>query len=140
MASAQEGGGHDGPAELIGLETLEIGDGEARGRLSVDDRHRQVAGIVHGGIYSLIAETLSSAATNAAVRDQGMVAMGQANNATFLRPIAGGYVNASARALHRGRTTWVWDVELADDEGRVAALVRTTVAVRPPPITRGSGS
>jgi uncharacterized protein (TIGR00369 family) len=60
-----------------------------------------------------------------------MVALGMANSTTFIRPISEGHVNASARARQRGRTTWVWDVELTDDEGRVCALVRMTAAVRP---------
>ena len=66
-----------------------------------------------------------------AVRENDEVALGMANNTTFLRPIAEGHVNALARVRQRGRTTWVWDVELSDDEGRVCALVRMTIAVRP---------
>jgi 1,4-dihydroxy-2-naphthoyl-CoA hydrolase len=54
-----------------------------------------------------------------------------ANSTTFLRPISKGHVNALARARQRGRTTWVWDVELTDDEDRPCALVRMTIAVRP---------
>ena len=60
-----------------------------------------------------------------------MVAIGQSNQATFLRPIADGHVNADARPRHRGRTTWIWDCEITDDEGRLCALVRMTIAVRP---------
>jgi uncharacterized protein (TIGR00369 family) len=55
------------------------------------------------------------------------------NSCSFLRPIASGSVNATARRRHRGRTTWIWDVELTDDDGRLCALGRVTVAVR----TRG---
>jgi uncharacterized protein (TIGR00369 family) len=60
-----------------------------------------------------------------------MAAMGQANQATFLRPISDGHVNATATVRHQGRTSWVWDCELSDDEGRLCALVRMTIAVRP---------
>ena len=66
----------------------------------------------------MIAESICSAATWLAVRGDGMAAMGQSNTATFLRPITEGHVNAVARPRHRGRTSWVWDVEIADDEGR----------------------
>jgi len=121
----------DGFAELIGVEVLDAQDGEARGRVAVDDRVRQPYGIVHGGVYASLAETITSRATWLAVRDGGMVAMGQSNQTTFLRPIADGHVNARAWARHRGRTTWVWDVELSDDHGQTCALVRMTVAVRP---------
>ena len=61
----------------------------------------------------------------------GNTAMGLANQTSFLRPVTQGAVNAVARARHRGRTTWVWEVELTDDDGRLCALTRVTVAVRP---------
>ena len=105
------------------------------------DRIRQPYGIVHGGAYSAIAETICSYATGIAAWSEGKLAMGQSNSATFLRPIADGHVTATARARHRGRTTWVWDVDLTDDDERLCALVRVTVAVREAdPLSRGSGS
>ena len=61
----------------------------------------------------------------------GNTAMGMSNQTSFLRPVTEGHVNAEARARHRGRTTWVWEVELSDDAGRLCALSRVTVAVRP---------
>jgi 1,4-dihydroxy-2-naphthoyl-CoA hydrolase len=122
--------GRDGPAEALGFEYLG-GDDVVRGRIPVTERVLQPAGVVHGGVYCTLAESLCSAATFAAVAADGMIAMGQANSATFLRPISAGSVNAEARVRHRGRTTWVWDVEVTDDEGRACALVRMTIAVRP---------
>ena len=117
--------------DLIGVEVLDLDRDVARARIAVRDHHKQPHGVVHGGVYAALAETIASGATLAAVRDDGMVAFGQSNATTFLRPIANGHVNATARARQRGRTTWVWDVELSDDEGRVCALVRMTIAVRP---------
>jgi 1,4-dihydroxy-2-naphthoyl-CoA hydrolase len=121
----------DGIGDLIGLEYLETTPDEIRARVAVTDDLRQPAGLVHGGVYSVIAESVCSAATWLAVHQDGMAAMGQSNNATFLRPITEGHVNAVARPRHRGRTSWVWDVEITDDGGRIAALIRMTVAVRP---------
>jgi uncharacterized protein (TIGR00369 family) len=131
-AVAEESAAHgsDGYNELLGIELIDAPEGEARGRIEVDARLHQPAGIVHGGVYASLAETITSYATWVAVRDEGKVAMGQANQATFLRPIAVGHVNAHAVARHQGRTTWVWDVEVTDDEERVCALVRMTIAVR----------
>ena len=123
--------GRDGLGELIGLEYLDASADEVRARVEVTDGVRQPAGLVHGGVYAAIAESICSAATWRAVHGDGMVAMGQSNSATFLRPITEGHVNAVGRPRHRGRTTWVWDVEITDDEGRACALVRMTVAVRP---------
>ena len=125
--------GRDGLGELIGIEHQDTGPGEVRARVEVTDDIRQPFGLVHGGVYGALAESICSAATWRAVQSEGMDAMGQANSATFLRPITDGHVNAVARPRHRGRTTWVWDVEITDDDDRLCALVRMTVAVRPSP-------
>lgn len=120
----------DALGKLIGIEHLEGGDGAAKARVPVSERILQPYGLVHGGVYPVLAETLCSQATHAAVVKEGKVALGQSNNATFLRPIRTGWVNASARARHRGRSSWVWQVEITDDEGRLCALVEIVVAVR----------
>ena len=80
-----------------------------------------------------LAESLVSVTTHGAVKDSGSFAVGMSNSTTFLRPVTGGYVHAEGRPLHRGRTTWVWDVTFTDDEGRVCAVTRVTMAVRPAP-------
>jgi 1,4-dihydroxy-2-naphthoyl-CoA hydrolase len=123
----------DGLSDLIGVEYLELGSERARGRIAVGDEIRQPHGVVHGGAFAVLAESICSRATSEAVGADGMLAFGQANQATFIRPIAEGHVNAEATVRHRGRTTWVWDCELTDDEGRLCALVRMTIAVRPRP-------
>jgi 1,4-dihydroxy-2-naphthoyl-CoA hydrolase len=131
MSKPRAHAGGDGLGDLIGLEYLDTSPEEVRARIAVTDDVRQPAGLVHGGVYAAIAESICSAATWLAVHEDGMAAMGQSNNATFLRPITEGHVNAVARPRHRGRTTWVWDVEITDDRDRIAALIRMTVAVRP---------
>jgi 1,4-dihydroxy-2-naphthoyl-CoA hydrolase len=120
-----------GFAEEIGIEWIDFDPENARARVAVEKRHLQPNGIVHGGVYASLAESVSSAATYRAVMDDGNVAFGMANSTSFLRPITGGHVNAVARARQRGRTTWVWDVDLIDDEDNVCALSRMTIAVRP---------
>jgi uncharacterized protein (TIGR00369 family) len=120
-----------GFAAEIGVEWVNLDPDDARARIAVEPRHLQPHGVVHGGVFASLAESLTSMATHGAVREEGMVAMGQANDTTFLRPIADGYINASARPRHRGRTTWVWDVEISDDDGQACALARVTIAVRP---------
>jgi 1,4-dihydroxy-2-naphthoyl-CoA hydrolase len=120
-----------GFAEEIGVEWIDFDPEGAHARIVVEPRHLQPNGVVHGGVYASLAESLASAATYHAVKENGEVAFGMANNTSFLRAITEGHVNATARARQQGRTTWVWDVELSDDEGRVCALSRMTVAVRP---------
>jgi 1,4-dihydroxy-2-naphthoyl-CoA hydrolase len=120
-----------GFADEIGVEWIDLDPDNARARIKVEPRHLQPNGVVHGGVYTSLAESISSASTYGAVRDDGMVVFGQANNATFLRPITGGHVNASGRPRQRGRSIWIWDIELSDDDGNTCALVRMTIAVRP---------
>ncbi|MFL5896715.1 MAG: PaaI family thioesterase [Thermoleophilaceae bacterium] len=115
----------------VGTEWLDLGPDEARARILVEDHHKQPAGVVHGGVLATLAESICSVATYRAVAGDGMTIMGQSNATTFLRPISAGHVNAVARPRHRGRTTWIWDVEISDDDERVCALVRMTIAVRP---------
>lgn len=118
-------------ADLIGTQWISFDPDDARAAIEVAEHHKQPNGIVHGGVYASLAESLCSAATHEAVREDGMVAMGQANDTAFLRPITEGTIDARARARSRGRTTWVWDVEILDSAERVCALVRMTIAVRP---------
>lgn len=117
----------------LGIEPLDPDPDGATARFEVTEGVLQPYGIVHGGAIAALAETVTSWATYLAVRDDGMVAMGQSNQASFLRPITSGHVNARAIARHRGRSTWVWDCDVTDDEGRLCALVRMTIAVRPMP-------
>ena len=119
--------GFDG---LYGLEVDAISDTEATARVVVRDEIRQPAGLVHGGVFASIAESITSMATWLAVRDDGFSAQGLSNQTSFLRPILDGTVHAIARRRHRGRTTWVWEVEISDDHERLCALVRMTIAVR----------
>ncbi|MEA2283803.1 MAG: 1,4-dihydroxy-2-naphthoyl-CoA hydrolase, partial [Solirubrobacteraceae bacterium] len=69
------------------------------------------------------------------VRPDGRSAQGLSNQTSFLRPITGGTIHAHARRRHRGRTTWVWEVDITDDDDRLCAIVRMTVAVRDAPAT-----
>ena len=114
---------------LYGLEVLDIGEEEARAQVKVRDELRQPAGLVHGGVFASIAETLASMATWLAVHEDGKTAQGLSNQTSFLRPIVDGTIHATARRRHRGRTTWVWEVDITDDQDRLCALVRMTVAV-----------
>ena len=118
---------------LLGLEVLEVTEELVRAQVAVRDELRQPFGLLHGGVLASIAETLASLGTLAVVVAQGNVAMGSSNHTSFLRPIVDGTIHARALRRHRGRTTWLWDVEITDDAGRLCALTRMTIAVRPLP-------
>jgi len=115
---------------LYGLELTDCSDSVVRARVRVRDELTQSAGLVHGGVYSAICEAVACRGTDAGVDGAGRAAVGLSNLTTTLHPIAGGTIHATARRRHRGRTTWVWEVEISDDEQRRCAVARVTVAVR----------
>jgi 1,4-dihydroxy-2-naphthoyl-CoA hydrolase len=117
---------------LIGLEVTELTDETVTGRVVVREELKQPYGLVHGGVYASIAESLASFGTGVAVYPEGKLAVGLSNQTSFLRPITQGTIHATATRRHRGRTTWVWEVEISDDAGRLCVLTRMTVAVREP--------
>jgi 1,4-dihydroxy-2-naphthoyl-CoA hydrolase len=116
---------------LYGLKLLSCTEEEVRAQLPVREEVKQPMGLIHGGVYASMAESMTSLATALGVLEQGDTAMGLSNNTSFLRPITQGTVHAHAMRLHRGRTTWVWDVRFSDDQDRTCALTRMTIAVRP---------
>lgn len=122
--------GFDG---LYGLQLIDFSDTDVHAQVTVRDELKQGMGLVHGGVYASMAETMASLATALAVYAQGDMAMGLSNNTSFLRPVTQGVVHGHATRIHRGRTTWVWDVRFTDEEGRACAVTRMTVAVRPRP-------
>jgi len=113
---------------VLGFEVVSIGDGEAVARFPIRDRVRQRFGLVHGGAYAALAEMLATEATVRVVHPQA--AMGLSNDTSFLRGARGEWITASGRARHRGRTTWVWEIDHTDDDGRLCAVSRVTIAVR----------
>jgi 1,4-dihydroxy-2-naphthoyl-CoA hydrolase len=115
---------------LYGLELTECTDEFVRGRVRVQDELLQSGGFVHGGVYAAVADALATHATAASVGDEGRIAIALANQTTVLHPIGRGTLHARARRRHRGRSTWVWEVEIADDEGLVCVAGRVTVSVR----------
>jgi len=115
---------------LYGLEIGSIADDEVTATVPVRDQVKQPFGLVHGGLYAAIAEALASVGTAMVVAQEGKAAMGLSNATSFLRPITAGTVHATARRVHRGRTTWLWDVEIRDDDERLCAVTRMTIAVR----------
>jgi uncharacterized protein (TIGR00369 family) len=121
--------GFDGLYGLV-LDAVDLDAGEIRAHVEVTDKVKQPAGLVHGGVYASIAESITSMGTWYAVQADGKSAQGLSNQTSFLRPILGGTIHALARVRHRGRTTWVWEVEITDDEQRLCSLVRMTIAVR----------
>jgi uncharacterized protein (TIGR00369 family) len=103
-------------AGLIDVEILEETEDVVRAKVPVTDALRQPLGLVHGGVYATIADTITARGGRAI-----------SNQTSFLRPITEGTIHVSARRRHNGRTTAVWEVDISDDAGKLCALVRTTI-------------
>lgn len=119
--------------DLVGTEWLSDDPDDARVRLSIRDELRQPFGLMHGGVMSTLVESVCSRATAGAVYEDGMAAMGQSIDVSFIRPVTEGGVEVRAKARHRGRTTWIWQAEVLDAEERLCGLAKMTLAVRPNP-------
>ena len=119
---------------VMGLEVDDLVEvGLRTSTLLVTPAVCQPMGIVHGGIYAAIAESLASRGTADGVLELGKAPLGMSNNTSFLRPVPmGDTVHGEARAIHRGRTTWLWDIEMRNDAGKLCATSRVTIAVRDP--------
>lgn len=118
---------------LIGTEWLDSDPDGARVRVPLRDELLQPLGLLHGGVMSSLIESVCSLGTAAAVWDEGNAAMGQSITVNFVRPITEGSVEVRAVARHRGRTTWIWEAEVLDDQERLCATAMMTMAVRPRP-------
>jgi 1,4-dihydroxy-2-naphthoyl-CoA hydrolase len=104
---------------LQDLRIVSSTDDEIEARLPVTDALKQPLGLVHGGVFASLADRLTTSDSTRAISSQ----------TSFIRPITQGAVTALARRRHHGRTTAVWEVDITDDEGRLCALVRITIAV-----------
>jgi 1,4-dihydroxy-2-naphthoyl-CoA hydrolase len=116
---------------VLGFRMLSVDGDVAEAEVPITDAVRQRFGVVHGGAYAALAEMLATEATVQQVWPAGNSAMGQSNATSFLRPVSDGTVRARARRVHAGRTTWVWNVDMTDDDERLCAVSRVTIAVRP---------
>jgi 1,4-dihydroxy-2-naphthoyl-CoA hydrolase len=116
---------------FLRLEWLELTDSTAHVRFTVRDDLKQPLGLLHGGIYCAVAETVASVATVKAVWRDGYIGSGLSNSASFLRPVTEGVVDVVAKLHSHDEREWLWGHEFRDDRERLCALVNVTIAVRP---------
>jgi len=114
--------------ETLGIVFSQIGPDYLRATMPVDRRTHQPYGLLHGGASVLLAETLGSSAGNLCV-PEGRACVGIEINANHLRAVRDGHVTGTARALHVGGRTHVWEVRIEDDHGQLACISRITLAV-----------
>ena len=115
----------------LGIEFLEVGDDFIRARVPVDHRTIQPYGLLHGGVSVVLAETLGSCGA-AYSCPEGHRAVGLDINANHLRSVTSGWVTGTARPVHIGRTTQVWQIELHNEAGELTCTSRLTMAMLAP--------
>lgn len=118
-------------ASQLGIEFVEFGEDFLSARVPVDERTRQPYGLLHGGVSVVLAETLGSMGAALASPD-GYRAVGLDINANHLRAATSGWVTGTARPVHIGRTTHVWQIELRNEAGELTCISRITMAILEP--------
>ncbi|MDB4898495.1 MAG: hotdog fold thioesterase [Gemmatimonadetes bacterium] len=113
----------------LGIEIIELSDDRVVATMPVDDRTRQPFGVLHGGASIALAESVASFGAASRIDRERFVAVGQEINGNHLRPKSEGMVTATGVPVHLGRTTHVWSVEIADEQGRLVCISRCTVAI-----------
>ena len=118
-----------GLAKHLNIEFTEIGDDYLRARMPVDDRTRQPFGILHGGASVSLAETLGSIAATLAVDQTKYQCVGQEINANHIRAVTSGFVTGTARPVHLGRRSHVWEIRIVDEQERLVCISRITMFI-----------
>ncbi|MGQ0800375.1 MAG: hotdog fold thioesterase [Pseudomarimonas sp.] len=113
----------------LGIEFTELGEDYLRARMPVDARTKQPFGLLHGGASVVLAESLGSMAGNLCLDPERAHAVGLEINANHLRAVTSGWVTGTARPIHIGRSTQVWDIRIEADDGRLCCISRLTLAV-----------
>ena len=125
------GWSHNTMIERLGIQVVDIGDDYVRGTMPVDARTHQPYGLLHGGASVALAETLGSLAGMLTLDPAVEAAVGLDINANHVRAVRSGVVTGTARPLHVGRTTQVWEIRIEDAAGRLVCISRLTLAVVP---------
>lgn len=115
--------------ENMAIEFTETGDDFITARMPVDARTVQPYGILHGGASVLLAETLGSVATNHCLKKEGTVGVGLEINANHIRSVKSGWVYDTARPVHLGGSTQVWEIHIKTEGGILVCISRITMAV-----------
>jgi 1,4-dihydroxy-2-naphthoyl-CoA hydrolase len=113
----------------LGIEFIEAGDDYVTARMPVDARTRQPAHVLHGGASVALAETLASWAATFVVDREQNYCVGLEINANHVRAAGSGWVIGTARPVHLGRSTHVWEVRITDESNRLVCISRVTMAV-----------
>lgn len=113
----------------LGIEFTAFGDDYLEATMPVDARTHQPYGILHGGASVVLAETIGSLAGYLCLEGDKQITVGQEINANHIRSVKSGYVTGIGKPIHLGRSSQVWSIEIKNEEGKLVAISRLTLAV-----------
>ena len=115
--------------EHLGIKITKVGDDYLSGTMPADKRTFQPYGIVHGGANVVLAETLGSIAGAHVIDTNSLLCLGQEVSATHLRPVSSGMVTGTARPIHLGKRSHVWEIRLENDQGKLSCIAKLILAI-----------
>ena len=115
--------------EHIGIELTELGEDFVKAKMPVDHRTVQPAGLLHGGASAVLAESLGSIGAYLCIDIEKKYCVGLEINANHVRGVSSGYVYGTARPLHIGKSTQVWEIKIENEEKKLVCISRITMAV-----------
>ena len=115
--------------EYLGIEFTEVNSDSITAKMPVDHRTKQPMGLLHGGASVVLAETIGSVASNVCIDSQQQYCVGLDINANHLKAVTDGYVYGTAKALHMGRRTHVWEIRISNEQEQLVCISRLTMAV-----------
>lgn len=115
--------------EHLAMEFTEVGEDFITARMPVDKRTHQPHGLLHGGASVVLAETLGSVAANYCIDNEKRYAVGLEINANHLKGVRRGWVYGTTKAIHKGKTTQVWEIRITNEEGALVCISRITMAI-----------
>ena len=117
--------------EHLGIKITQVGDDYLSGTMPADKRTFQPYGIVHGGANVVLAETLGSIAGAHVIDTNSLLCLGQEVSATHLRPVSSGMITGTARPIHLGKRSHVWEIRLENDQGKLSCIAKLILAIVP---------
>lgn len=122
----------DGWVKATGVRFVRATPTEVTAELDVGEHHKQALGMVHGGVFSGLVETVTSVGAGINAMMAGKLSVGLENHTSFLHAVRKGTIRATARPLARGGRTQVWEANVTDDRDRVVATGRVRFLVLEP--------
>jgi len=116
--------------DYLGIQFTELGDDFLRGTMPVDERTHQPMGIMHGGASCVLAESLGSVAASFCVDNSKYHVVGLDIHTTHIRSVSSGLVTGTAKPVHLGRSTQVWEISIVNEEGKLVSITRLTMFVK----------